>query len=143
MQVLLGLLGRLHGQRSVARQLVRVPGRRLDLLAQRCDLLNGLVVRDAELDDDVGRVTGGADEAVVAGLGVAHDSAHALVGSEIRKRAGDRRLELRGAGVRGGVVGAEQCDQRALARAELLVETALDRGRLGVVVEPAAGAQRP
>ena len=114
-------------------------GGRHDLLAQRLELVDGLLVAEVELDEHVRGVAVGADEAPVAGLREAHDAGDAVVTGEAPERRVDRRLELGRRRVGRGVA-PEERDEAAAARAELAGEPLADRRRLGRVVEPAARA---
>ena len=74
LEVLLGLLGGVLRDRAVAGQLEGVAGGRHDRCADRVDDLDRRLVGDAQLDDDVRGVPGGADEARIACLGIADDA---------------------------------------------------------------------
>ena len=142
LEVLLGLLGGILGDRAVAGQLEGVARGRLDGSANGVDEVDGLLIGGVELDDDVGGVTGGADEAGVPGLGEADDPGHVRLGLESGERRRDRPLERGRSRIRGGRLRSEQDDDRALARTELLVQPSRHRRRFGVRVEPATGRQR-
>ena len=76
LEVLLGLLGGVLGDRAVAGQLVGVAGGRRDRRADVVDGRDRLLVGQVELDEDVGGIARRADEAAVAGLRVADDARH-------------------------------------------------------------------
>ena len=141
LEVLLGLLGGVLGDRPVARQGDGVSGLRRQRRPNRIDERDGVLIGDVELDDDVGGVTGRADEAPVAGLGVPDHALHLGHRGQAGCRGVDRLLELGGRRVRARRLRPEERDDRALPRAELGVETGRDRGGFGVRVEPAAGRQ--
>ena len=120
-----------------------VRARRLvDQRAQLGHLVDRRFVGDRQADDDVRGRAVGADEPVVPGLRPAERAVDAVVGDEPVERAGDRRLELRRAGVR-AVLALEDRDDRATARPRTRpASRSRDGDRLGIRVGPAAGAQR-
>ena len=115
LEVLLGLLGGVLGDRPIAGQLVGVAGRRHDRRADVVDDVDRLLVGQVELDDDVGGVAGGADEARVAGLGVA-DDARSRAGCRERRRSRSRWRP----GTRRDVASAPGVADRKRAMTELL-----------------------
>ncbi len=141
LEVLLGQLGRVGGQRAVAGHARLVAGRWRDRRPQLVDDLDRGLVAHVQPDQDVRRVTGGADEPVVAGLGVADDLGHPRVVGEIRDGRSQGGLEGAGPGIRAGRRGLDDHDDRALARPELLVEAIADDGRFRIGVQPAAAAE--
>ncbi len=140
LEVGLGLGRRVLRQRGVAGELGAVTGRRAELGPDPVDEVDRLLVGRIEPDHDVGRAPIGADEAGIAGLGVADRPGDFRVTLERGERRGDRRLVVRARRVARGSR-PEQHDEAAPTDAELLGQGLVDGGRLGGRVEPAARAQ--
>ncbi len=140
-EVPLGLLGRVAGQGRVpAEEVVDAVARVGDLRLEAVDERHGRLVRDVEVDDDVGRPPVLRDEPVVTGLGEADRARDGRVAGEARQRAGDRRLEGGPPGVR-AVRPAIHDDEGAAPCPELVGQAVRDRRRFGIGVEPAARGQ--
>ena len=141
LEILLGLRRGVLRDRPVTGQLDRVASGRLDRGPDGVDHLDGVLVGQVQLDDEVGGIAALADETRVARLGMADDADHIRNGREAGGRGRDGGLESRGCRIGARHVRAEERDDRTLSRPEFGVEASRHAGRLGVGIEPATRRQ--
>jgi len=79
LEIGLGLLRRVARQRAVPGELVSEPTGRLDQRAERIHLVHRRLVAEVQLDHDIRRVAGRADEPAVAGLRETHEPADSFI----------------------------------------------------------------
>ncbi len=120
-ELLLRLLGLVLGGRRHAGQEQGRAGGLVDELAELVHLVDGRLVGDAELDDDVRGRAVGADEPVVGRLRPADRPVDAVVGDQPVERVGDGGLERLGPGVVPGLA-LEDGHDRAAGGPELVLQ---------------------